>query len=189
MGIVLELNLAGSPTPTFRETQRRAIFDHWLNTSPGAANSGAGKRTVSMKIKTILLVDKDLTVAEAIAISLGQKGVTFYFALNMEAAKLILADHGRELDLMVAEVEPHGHALELLKTIKTYREATLPMIVFGSDANLRANAEALSREECKVMRMPIDFMQLWTDVASIDGTELVIHPPGAGVPQSVKTAA
>ena len=129
-----------------------------------------------MKTKTILLLDKDPAVAEAIAVSLGQKGVRFYFASDMKAARLILADHAQELNLVITDVEPRGHALALLKTLRTYRDTKLPVIVLGSDANLRTNAKALSREACRVMRMPVDLAQLWTSVASLDGTEPMFHP-------------
>ena len=181
---------------TMFQSGRNPIPRLWVNSAAaklliegaaGTASTGSRKRSRNMKTKTILLVDDDPTVGEAIAIALAEKEVKFYFALDLKAAMLILDDHAHELDLVVTEVEPHGHALALLKALKAYPGIRLPMIVLGSITDLEANAKAL--RACKVMRMPLDFMQLWTSVASIDGTEPVFHPQESSTTQSLQTAA
>lgn len=108
-------------------------------------------------------------VGAVIAMTFGHRGMTYHFATCMKDAIRILADHGEELDLVVSELEPRGHALALLAAIKTRRDS-VRMIVLGSLANLRTNAEAMRREICESMEMPIDFMQLRTSMAGIEAS-------------------
>ena len=131
---------------------------------------GADTDVLKRKTKVILLVGEDPTVGEAIARAFRHHAVTFHFAFDIKAAKLILADHAHELDLVVSHVGPKGHALGLLRTIKTCRD--LPILVLGSKKNLAANAKVLSAGPCKVIRMPIDSKKLREKIVSLGTLEI-----------------
>lgn len=112
-----------------------------------------------MKDQIVLLVDQDPSVAEAIALALGSRKFSFLFAQDFQEAVRILGEHGKEIGLVITDIEPRGPGLSLLVAIKTYR-ADLPVVVLTSLADADINAEARRRGAARLLRKPISFVEM-----------------------------
>ncbi len=119
-----------------------------------------------MRNQVVLLVDQDASVAEAIALGLGSGHFSFLFAQDFQEAVRVLGEHGKELSLVITDIEPRGPGLALLVAIKTCRQ-DLPVIVLTSVADPSLSHEARRRGAARLLRQPIDFAELRTVIRSI----------------------
>ena len=136
-----------------------------------------------MRNQVVLLVDQDASVAEAIALGLGSSRFSFLFAQDFQEAVRVLGDHGKELSLVITDIEPRGPGLALLVAIKTFRQ-DLPVIVLTSMADPSIGQEARRRGAARLLRKPIDFTELRTVIRSVyeEESPVLDHTPVAITP-------
>jgi DNA-binding NtrC family response regulator len=133
-----------------------------------------------MRNQVVLLVDQDASVAEAIALGLGSGHFSFLFAQDFQEAVRILGEHGKELSLVITDIEPRGPGLALLVAIKTYRQ-DLPVIVLTSVTDPSLSEEARRRGAARLLRQPIDFVELRMVIRSIYEEEGSLPDPAPPV--------
>lgn len=111
-------------------------------------------KTEEGKNKTVLVVDDDDTLREAIVFDFNRRGYRVFSACSGMAAFEIVQKE--KIDVVITDVRmPNGDGVELLDNIKTYN-LRIPVVIFVTGYADLSLDEAYDKGACAVMSKPFD---------------------------------